>query len=37
MHWVEAAGQRLECVRLAASHARPAAPSIVFLHEGLAR
>ncbi|HEY7760258.1 MAG TPA: alpha/beta hydrolase [Burkholderiales bacterium] len=35
MQWVEAAGQRLECVRLAASHARPAAPSIVFLHEGL--
>lgn len=35
MQWVEAAGQRLECVRLAASHARAAAPSIVFLHEGL--
>jgi pimeloyl-ACP methyl ester carboxylesterase len=42
MHWVEiggaqagAAAQRLECVRLASSHARPGAPSIVFLHEGL--
>jgi pimeloyl-ACP methyl ester carboxylesterase len=35
MRRVEAAGQRLECVRLAAAQARPAAPSIVFLHEGL--
>jgi pimeloyl-ACP methyl ester carboxylesterase len=42
MHWVEiggaqagAAAQRLECVRLASSHARPGAPSIVFLHEAL--
>ncbi len=35
MPWVDAGGHRLECVRLRSSHARPGAPSIVFLHEGL--
>jgi pimeloyl-ACP methyl ester carboxylesterase len=35
MKFIDVAGQRLEFVRLASSHPREGAPTLVFLHEGL--